>query len=169
MKYGYSLKIASTLCALFAISSCHASGKYEKFVDSLSCGNVSYTIVSLCEKPDDEMSLRECKPQKLTSRSNGVNKSVVLPELDENERKSLIAAGGALEDLFVVEWACTTIKGRSIAVMHYSIGGGSAPYSEAWSKYDGGKLKSDAVLPFDKTTFPALKKNLKKVHSIMPN
>lgn len=169
MKYRYFLKVASTSCALFTISSCHASGKYDKFVDSLSCGNASYTIESLCEKPDDEMSLRECKPQKLTSRSNGVSKSVMLPELDESERKSIVAAGGTLEDLFVVEWACTTIKGRPVAIMHYSIGGGSAPYAESWSKYDGTKLASDAALPFDKTTFPTLKRNLKKVHSIMPN
>lgn len=168
MKNIYKLKIVTTLAAMLTISGCQAAAKYERFVDSLVCGKTSYTIVSQCETSGDKMTLNECKPQTLTSQSNGASRSVVLPELDKRTRKSIIDSGGALEDLFVVAWTCTANKGKQIAMMHYSIGGGSAPYSEAWAAYDGARLLVSSKLPFDRNDFTSINKTLKKVHSIMP-
>jgi len=163
--------IRSVLCTLaFAsINVCQAASQYTNFTDEIACGKVKITIKSSCQKSDDEMSLNTCKPQNLKiGRDNG-SRSVALPELNQDDINSIKKEDGSIADLFVIKMGCAQVAGANYAILYYSIGGGSEPYSELWTAYDeSGSLLASKNFPLQGNALEAVNKKMKKVHSIMP-
>ena len=164
-----SMLLASLLALAAAAGSHAADGKrYQNQVAKMTCGAATYTLTSACIKSGDPMSLNECKPQTLVIDNAGAKRSAILPELPKEYAARIHASRGGLEDLFVVAWACSNASAGPIATLHYSIGGGSAEYSEAWSYYDkaGNLILNDRKLTLDEVR--AVERSLKRVPSIMP-
>ena len=153
------------LASLGMISSCQAGSGFTMTSQDMVCGNAKFVIESTCKKSTKAMSLNACKPQTLKVEGSRV---ITLPELTKEDAQSITESGGELKDLYVTQWGCARSRGQDIAVLYYSIGGGSAPYSEAWAKYDTkGKLvgKENTL---DAATMGSLEKSMKAVRSIMP-
>lgn len=133
--------------------------------ESMTCGKAQFVIESTCKKSTKAMKLNECKPQTLKVAGG---RAMALPELTTEDTEAIKKSGGDLKDLFVTQWGCVRSRGQDLAVLYYSIGGGSAPYSEAWAKYDStGKLvgKENALSP---KAVEELQETMKDVRSIMP-
>lgn len=163
--------IQSVLCmtALGALGVCQAGGKYKSSIDEISCGKARLSIKSICAKGDDSMSLNVCKPQQLMLVREGATHRAALPELTEDDVKSIRDEDGSISDLYVVKLGCAHVGDANYAILYYSIGGGSAPYSEYWTAYDeSGKLLSSKNFPLHGNALEDVSKKMKKVHSIMP-
>lgn len=159
--------------ALLALVACHegeaADQRYQKQVAKMACGDAAYALTSTCIKSEDPFELNQCQPQSLVTDVGGAKRSAALPELPSAERKRVQAIGGDLKRLFVVRWACSNSSIGPIATLHYSIGGGSAEYSETWSHYDRtGKLIEGSV-KLTPVELSAVERNFKNVPSIMPD
>jgi len=141
---------------------------YLKHPVTMTCGGASYTLTSTCKSSGDPMELNYCKRQTLVIDQGGAKRSRTLPELPAKYAAQIYASGRDLQDLFVISWACSKTADGQIATLYYSIGGGSAEYSEAWTHYDkAGKLVTDdsKLTPDD---VKAVQKSLKRIPSIMP-
>lgn len=164
------LMMRLTVLALSICPVSHAAdgNRYQKEVAKMTCGAATYTLTSICIKSGDLMTLNECKPQTLVIDTAGGRRSKTLPELPRKDAARIRSVGGDVADLFVVAWACTSAGGRPIATFHYSIGGGSAGYSEAWSHYDneGNLVSKDMKLAPDQAR--GIQRNFTAVPSIMP-
>lgn len=164
------MKKMMMLLALGACTGSHAADDqpYHDQVAKMSCGAASYTLKSTCKGSGDPMELNDCKPQTLAIDNAGARRSVTLPELPKKLAAEIRASRAGLEDLFVVAWSCSKAGGEPVATLHYSVGGGSGEYSEAWSHYDkAGKLfvKEPKLTPDE---VKAVERSFKKVPSIMP-
>lgn len=149
----------------------HASAEVANFRDhtvKMSCGRAHYTLTSTCRKSPDLSQLNTCRPQTLRIELEGATRSVVLPEFSRKERDRIRTSGGELGELFVVAWSCTKSSKGPFGTLYYSIGGGSAPYSEALSHYDasGRLIVSDSALKPDDLS--EAMKHVREVPSIMP-
>lgn len=163
--------IQSVLCflALGGLSACQAADTYKTFTDELSCGRAKVSIQSTCAKGDDDMSLNVCKPQRLTISRDGATRSAALPELNQDDIASIKEEDGSISELFVIKMGCAQVANANYAIMYYSVGGGSAPYSEFWTAYDeSGKLLGSKKFPLRGNALEDVSKKMKKVHSIMP-
>lgn len=158
------------MLALIACPGSHAAdGRgYEKQSVKMDCGTARYTLTSTCIQSGDLTTLNECKPQTLSVDNAGAKRSTTLPELPKALSAEIRAARGGLGELFVISWACSKTGAGPIATLHYSIGGGSAAYGEAWANYDkaGNLIVKDLKLTPDE--IDAIQRNLKRVPSIMP-
>jgi hypothetical protein len=138
----------------------------------MTCGEAKYKLDSICKKSNDEMELNECKSQFLEITRNGSVRKIKLPELSKYSSNIYKKSGGDSKELFVIKWGCGRADSVSEAVLYYSIGGGSAPNSEAWASYnEAGILMEDDDKPnpkYDKALKSA-EKGMKKVRSIMPD
>jgi hypothetical protein len=153
------------LATLGMVSSCQAGNGFVTTTEKMTCGKTQFVIASSCKKSTKAMKLNECKPQTLTVAGSRV---VDLPELSKDDGDKIKKSGGDVKDLFVTQWGCAHSQGNDFAVLYYSTGGGSAPYSEAWAKYDStGKLVGKEHT-LDAKTLQALEDTMKDVHSIMP-
>ncbi len=90
--------------------------------------------------------------------------------MTKSEAADYKALGGDIKDLYVIQWGCgkSAAKSQPVAVFYYSIGGGSARYSEVNIHYNEfGQLAGEslAISPQD---YDALDKAMKPVRSIMP-
>jgi hypothetical protein len=134
----------------------------------MTCGAASYTLTSTCIKSADPTELNKCKPQTLVIDKAGGKRSTTLPELPREYAAQVRASRGDLKDLFVVACACSSTSHGPIATLHYSIGGGSAEYSEAWCYYDkvGNLIVKEPKLTPDEVN--ATERSFKRVPSIMP-
>lgn len=161
-------KLSMTL-SLLALHAHAADDKgYLNHPVTMTCGGASYTLTSTCKSSGDPMELNDCKPQTLVIDQGGAKRSTTLPELPAKYAAQIRASGRDLQDLFVISWACSKTADGPIATLYYSIGGGSAEYSEAWTHYDkAGKLVVDDsdITPKEVGT---IEKNMKRVPSIMP-
>lgn len=160
------------MCVLFLVASavCQAAGRYKTFTDEIICGDVRLLIQSTCAKGDDNMSLNRCKPQQLTIERVGAKRSVLLPELNQDDVKSIKAEDGSVSDLYVVKLGCAHVVDANYAILYYSVGGGSAPYSEVWTAYDEtGKLLGSKNFPLHGNALEKVSQKMKKIHSIMPD
>jgi hypothetical protein len=163
--------IQSVLCVLSlgAFAVCQAAGKYKTFTDEIICGKAKLSIQSTCAKGDDKMSLNRCKPQQLTIAQDGAKRSTALPELNQDDVRSIKEEDGSVSDLFVVKVGCAQVADANYALFYYSVGGGSAPYSEFWTAYDeSGNLLSSKYFPLHGNALEQVNQKMKKVHSIMP-
>jgi len=164
-------KIQSFLCVLSlgALSACQAASAYKTFTDEISCGKSKLLIQSTCAKGDDNMSLNVCKPQKLMVVRDGATRSAVLPELNQDVVESIKEKDGSVSELYVIKMGCAQVANANYAILYYSIGGGSAPYSEFWTAYDeSGKLLDSKNFPLRGNALQEVNKKMKKVRSIMP-
>lgn len=164
------MKNMLVLLALGACAGSHAADgqPYRDQVAKMRCGAASYTLKSTCKSSVDPMELNDCKPQALVIDNAGARSSTTLPELPRELAAEVRASRGGLQDLFVVAWGCSIAGGEPVATLHYSVGGGSGEYSEAWSHYDkAGKLfvKEPKLTPDE---VKAAERSFKKVPSIMP-
>jgi hypothetical protein len=156
-------------CAMLAVASAaHGQAAYTTTTETMSCGKGKFTIASTCRKNGD--GLNQCKPQKLTVVSPAGTRTTSLPEMTNAEAADYKALGGDIKDLYVIQWGCgkSAAKSQPVAVFYYSIGGGSAPYSEVDIHYNEvGQLagKSLAIAARD---YDALGEAMKPVRSIMP-
>jgi hypothetical protein len=161
----------SILCALAltGVSVCQAAGTYKTFTDEISCGKAKLSIQSTCARGDDDMSLNVCKPQKMTMSSAGVVRSAALPELNQGDIKSIKEEEGSVSELYVIKMGCAQVANANYAILYYSVGGGSALYSEFWTAYDeSGKLLDSKNFPLHGHALEKMYKKMKKVNSIMP-
>lgn len=148
----------------------HANGMaFDTWTEQMTCGQAQYRVDSVCTPSNDPETLNDCKAQTLVVKRPAGPRSVRLPELTVASARTIREAGGEVKDLFLTHWACTRKDTNALAIFYYSIGGGSAPYSEATAVYDAaGKLLDDndpkarpaAGYPFGK---------MKPVRSIMPD
>lgn len=165
MKNKHHLYYLLGLTYLGMISSCQAESGFVTTTESMTCGKGKFVIESTCKKSAKAMSLNQCKLQTLKVEGG---REIKLPELTKEDTDSIVKSGGAVKNLYVTQWGCAHSRGQDLAVLYYSIGGGSAPYSEAWAKYDStGKLvgKENSL---DPKTLEALEETMKDVRSIMP-
>jgi len=148
-------------------SACFAQS-FQSWVETFTCGDVSYKVTSLCKASDDAETLNACKSQNLEMTQAGNTKKTKLPQLNKSVAKTIKEAGGSVRDLFLVKQACAKIAGAPLEIFYYSIGGGSAPDGEAWSVYDAkGILLEENDPRFDKAVdYPF--ERMKPVRSIMP-
>jgi hypothetical protein len=158
------------LLALAASPDGQAAGpQYQAQVVRMTCGEASYTLTSSCIQGEDESTLNECKPQSLVIVHGNARRRTTLPELPRELDRQIRASRGGLDSHFVVAWGCSSTGNGPVATLRYSIGGGSAPYSEAWSHYDKtGKLMGDTE-KLTRDEVEAVLRHLKKVPSIMPD
>ena len=155
--------------SLLLMSSVAAKNKYDTSVQKMICGKATYTLQSICMKSEDDMSLNECKQQKLKIENNKNIRNILLPELNKSDIKTIKGSGGVIEDLYVVKWGCGNTAKENVAVFYYSIGGGSAPYSEAWAQYDeNGEIIQHGKLGMDGKAMLKLYDKMEKVKSINP-
>lgn len=164
------MKRMMMLLALGACAGSHAADgqPYRDQFVKMRCGAASYTLKSTCKSSGDPMELNDCKPQTLAIDNAGARRSATLPELPGELAAEVRASRGGMGDLFVVAWGCSIAGGEPIATLHYSVGGGSGEYSEAWSHYDkAGKLfvKEPKLTPDE---VKAVERSFEKVPSIMP-
>ncbi len=156
--------------SLGLVNACSASGRYETFTEKLTCGKANFTIKSECKKAADNMSLNECKPQSLAIEHDNSVRTALLPEFSKSDLLSITEAGGDKDDLYVIKWGCGDAQSGKVALLYYSIGGGSAPYSEVWVQYDErGRIVTEKKDRLDEKSLMKTQKEMKKVHSIMPN
>lgn len=154
-----------TLTFACTISSCLASDGFTTTAQHITCGKVKFVIESTCKKSRKPMEFNECKPQTLKLADG---RAITLPDFATEDASAIKKSGGVLKDLFVTQWGCVRSRGQDLMVLYYSIGGGSAPYAEAWAKYDSsGKLvgKENAL---DAKAQDELEQSMVDVHSIMP-
>ena len=159
-----------TVLALSICPVSHAAdgNRYQKEVAKMTCGGATYTLSSTCIKSGDLMTLNECKPQTLVVETAGGKRSTTLPELSSKDAARIRTVGGNMADLFVVAWACTSAGGGPIATFHYSIGGGSAEDSEAWSHYEKEGNLVSKVKKLGPDQARGIQRNFMAVPSIMP-
>lgn len=163
--------IQSVLCvlALGSLSACHAASAYRTYKDEISCGKAKLSIQSTCAKGDDNMSLNVCKPQQLTIVRDGAMRSAALPELNQDDVKAMMEEDRSVSELYAVKMGCAQVANANYAILYYSVGGGSAPYSEFWTAYDeSGKLLGSKKFPLHGNALEEANKKMKKIHSIMP-
>jgi hypothetical protein len=158
------------LAALGSMSAAAIGATQSGFVTSrqeLSCGKASYIIASPCKASTDG-SLNACKQQTLTIQAGTGKRTVKLPEFTKKQASAYKKSGGTVSDLFVTRWGCVTAEGEQSLMLYHSIGGGSAPYSDAYTAYDAdGNSLGDKPLPVE--SILAFKQNRKPVRSIMPD
>lgn len=165
MKTRDALRCALAVLALGSASLLHAAEQYRDTVDRLTCGAQTVAIQSRCAKGDDDLSLNTCKAQAMSIGT----RSVILPELDQRDVAAIRKEGGTPSALFAVKMGCARVGKAAYPVLYYSIGGGSAPYSEVWTAYDArGKLLPNEKFPLDGKMLVALGKKMRRVQSIMP-
>jgi len=151
------------------LSVAEVRGSYKKFTDEVTCGPITIKIHSTCLSSNDREELNECKPQNIDIASGGKMRSATLPEFEKKDSQSIMGAIGTIDELFVTEIGCTNISGADYAVLYYSAGGGSGPYSEFWTGYDkNGSLVSNKTLTFRGKESERMRKSMKNVRSIMP-
>jgi hypothetical protein len=163
--------IQSILCglALGCSGASQAVGTYKTFTDDISCGKAKLSIQSTCARGDDDMSLNVCKPQKMTMFSAGIVRSASLPELNQGDIKSITEEDGSVSELYVIKMGCAQVANANYAILYYSVGGGSAPYSEFWTAYDErGKLLDSKNFPLHGNALEKIYEKMKKVNSNMP-
>ncbi|MYM89282.1 hypothetical protein GTP91_19150 [Rugamonas sp. FT82W] len=113
-----------------------SAGEQAPWREQMQCGDTQYVIESDCKPSNDAATLNQCKAQTLSVSHGGTARKAKLPELNKVSAKSIVETGGKVSKLFVTQWACVRGDKSDVAVMYYSIGGGSAPYAEAYSIYD---------------------------------
>lgn len=148
-------------------SLCSANG-YQTWIERFTCGTTSYKVSSFCKAADDPETLNDCKWQRIEiTQENGTRKTK-LPELNRFSTKAIKSVGGSLENLFLVRQACKKNGEAPLEIFYYSIGGGSAPYGEAWAVYDskGRLLEEDDPRVEQANDYPF--KRMRPVRSIMP-
>jgi hypothetical protein len=146
-----------------------AKDNYKTLIDEVTCGPIRIKIHSTCSSSKDREELNECKPQKIDIVSGKKMRSATLPEFEKKDKQLIISAIGTINELFVTEMGCTNINGADYAVLHYSAGGGSGPYSEFWTGYGtNGSLVSSKKLTFRGKEAEKMRKSMKNVRSIMP-
>jgi hypothetical protein len=92
-----------------------------------------------------------------------------LPELNQGDIKSIKEEEGSVSELYVIKIGCAQVANANYAILYYSVGGGSAPYSEFWTAYDeSGKLLDSKNFPLHGHALEKMYKKMKKVNSIMP-
>jgi hypothetical protein len=149
-------------------TACLASG-YQTWTEQFTCGKATYKIQSVCKASSDTETLNDCKSQHLEITQGNETRKTKLPELNRSVAGIIKEAGGQLKDLFVVKQGCANISGSPVEILYYSIGGGSAPYAEAYAEYDlSGNLLGEKDLRSKKAAeYPF--ERLKGVRSIMPD
>lgn len=162
-------KLFACLVVGISTTSCVAQD-YEAWAEQMTCGEAQYKLVSICKPSNAEMELNECKAQTLEIVTKGRIRKVKLPELSKFSLRIYKEVKGNVSELFVTNWGCGHDGKMSVLSLYYSIGGGSAPYSESASYYSNdGKLVEDEKNPkYDKAIRDA-EKQMKSVHSIMPD
>jgi hypothetical protein len=164
------MKHTSYLFLLAALGSMSAAANGAGFVTSrqeLSCGKASYIIASSCKASTDG-SLNACKQQTLTIQAATGKRTVKLPEFTKKQASAYKKSGGTASDLYVTRWGCVTAEGEQSLMLYHSIGGGSAPYADAYTAYDAdGNSLGDKRLPVE--SILAFKQTRKPVRSIMPD
>ena len=146
----------------------HAAPPFKTFSDRLTCGPVAVTVQSTCAEGEDDTTLNTCHPQQMTIASARGTRGVTLPELTKGQRKSYEKLGGSVSDLFLTKMGCARARQAEYVLFYYSIGGGSAPYSELWLAYDkNGALVEDKDFPEGLTSSADFSK-MQRVRSIMP-
>jgi hypothetical protein len=148
--------------------SCHAGDRYVTSVGKLACGDVKYTVKSPCMRSDDG-GLNECKRQTLQIQGKQKARNVTLPDLTAEDAERYRKIGGELDSLYLVSWSCVSHLNQPILLLYYSIGGGSAPYSELYAKYDAqGNLLNNRAKQLPGNVYDAFDEHATPVHSIMP-
>ncbi|OON62798.1 hypothetical protein B0920_05025 [Massilia sp. KIM] len=142
---------------------------YKEYTAKMTCGKISYAVTSICKKSGDALTLNECKRQTLKVANGGVKRVASLPDLTKLERARIRESGGDLKDLYVIAWACTESSIGPVATFYYSIGGGTAEYSEALAHYDMSGMLMDAGPRLTPNDISEAMRNLKPVPSIMPD
>ncbi|MYN16951.1 hypothetical protein GTP81_09315 [Rugamonas sp. FT107W] len=137
--------------------------------EQMQCGDTQYVIESDCKPSNDPTALSQCKAQTLSVSHGGTVRKAKLPELNKVSAKSIVETGGKVSKLFVTQWACARGDKGDVAVMYYSIGGGSAPYAEAYSIYDeaGVLIENEDSAKYEQALAHS-DGHMKKVKSIMP-
>jgi hypothetical protein len=147
MNHKIVLQTSLFLGALAGFSDYALATGFMSSTEKLSCGKVSYVIESTCKKATDH-GLNTCKPQTLRIHDAQRDEVVKLPHLTSAAAKQYEKSGGELEELFVIAWGCANADGHAYLTLHYSVGGGSGPTSEAYTTYDeAGKLLGKGMTP----------------------
>lgn len=146
-----------------------SAGDQAPWREQMQCGDTQYVIESDCKPSNDAATLNQCKAQTLSVSHGGKTRKATLPELNKVSAKSIVETGGKVGKLFVTQWACARGDKGDVAVMYYSIGGGSAPYAEAYSIYDeaGALIENEDSAKYEQALAHS-DGHMKKVKSIMP-
>ncbi|NYE64233.1 hypothetical protein FHW58_005471 [Duganella sp. 1224] len=146
-----------------------SAGDPAPWREQMTCGGTQYVIESPCKASKDPESLNVCGAQTLTVSRDGQTRRATLPELNKVSAKSIVDTGGKISRLFVTQWGCARGDQGDVAVLYYSIGGGSAPYAEAYTIYDerGVAIEDENSAKYEKALVNS-EGHLKKVRSIMP-
>jgi hypothetical protein len=174
-KSGKKMRIKNKMNAMLAgaaVAVVHVgclAGDQAPWREQLQCGDTQYVIESDCKPSGDSSTLNQCKRQTLTVSHDGKTRKATLPELNKVSAKSIVETGGKVGKLFVTQWACVRGDKGDVAVMYYSIGGGSAPYSEAYSIYDeaGAVIENEDSAKYEQALTHS-EGHMKKVKSITP-
>lgn len=146
-----------------------SAGEQTPWREQMQCGETQYVIESDCKPNNDPTALNQCKGQTLSVSHGGTVRKAKLPELNKVSAKSIVETGGKVSKLFVTQWACVRGDKGDVAVMYYSIGGGSAPYAEAYSIYEeaGALIENEDSAKYEQALAHS-DGHMKKVKSIMP-
>lgn len=154
---------------LFALAAmpCFARD-FQPWVERFACGKASYTVTSSCKPSGQPDTLNECRLQSMEVVHGNVGRKAELPELTKSTAAAIKGVGGEVKNLFLVNQGCADVGGRKVEIFYYSIGGGSAPYAEAYAVYDesGELLEKRDPRMHKAMSYPFEK--LKPVRSIMP-
>ncbi|WP_124946933.1 hypothetical protein [Sulfurirhabdus autotrophica] len=116
------------------------------------------------------MTLNECRSQTLEITHNNIVRKVKLPELSKFSARLYQKVGGNINELYVTQWGCGHSDKINVAILYYSIGGGSAPYADSSAMYaaTGVLIEDEKFEKYRNATRDGLG-HLKSVRSIMPD
>jgi hypothetical protein len=165
----HRITLALLPTALFlAVGACSAAEKNEG-IQRMQCGGVGYQIESRCRPGENSDSLNICQPQQLNiSRGENLQR-FTLPQFDQSTVYGITQARRSAREFFVIQWTCEDVEGQSVAILYYSIGGGTGPYVDAAVAYDQrGNLINDRESRIVRLAMARLHK-MRPVKSIMPD
>lgn len=113
---------------------CIADDK-ELWIEQMQCGEIRYEIESDCKKSTEPDTLNECKSQQLRITHDGNTRMEALPRFEKSSAKGIREAGRSVNDFFVTQWACVDGGAHKVAVLYYSVGGGTGAYVDAATVY----------------------------------
>lgn len=157
------------LCgSIFAATTSVASSR-ETWIEKMECGAIHYQIESHCERSNESDTLNNCESQQLTTTKHGISHVADLPQLRQSSQDGIRQSGRSIREFFVTQWICSRLANKRVAVLYYSVGGGTGQYVDVTNVYDehGKLIEDENNMIFQE--IGAGGKRMNPVRSIMPD
>lgn len=114
----------------FALLTCigtnaFASDEFQKWSTEITCGEQSFTLMSVCQPSNRALTMNTCKDEQTLTKKAGSSRQLPLPQTK--------ATNG---DLRATRWKCRLLDNRAYLEINYAAGLGNIPNNEAVEHYD---------------------------------